>query len=194
MNEIYFENVVKVGNLFLEKVFNKFEDENIIFICQDIHENRYLCICYEFRFAMKWILCRISPEMLVKLLTKREDMRSVFEVESKEWIRIVYQNGDEESEIISMDSVDANILPRHGVFLKADQENANYLKFICFHYLKTTTIKCCSSVDYRLNRQKSCMSNVLDRLSSDLVISYNLRNARVIGQKENLLINLNDAA
>ena len=38
------------------------------------------------------------------------------------------------------------------------------------------------------------MSNVLDRLSSDLVISYNLRNARVIGQKENLLINLNDAA
>lgn len=50
MNEIYFENVLDVGNLYLEKVFSKFEDENITFICSDISENRY------FVYAMNFVM------------------------------------------------------------------------------------------------------------------------------------------
>lgn len=41
MKETYYENVPIIGNLYLEKVFNKFEDEDIIFVCTDDNSNKY---------------------------------------------------------------------------------------------------------------------------------------------------------
>lgn len=194
MNEIYFENVTKVGNLYLEKVFNRFEDENIIFVCKDACDQRYLCICYEFRASLKWILCKISSGTLARLITKRIDIRNAFELDGNEWIQIVYREGIEESEIVSEDNMCENILPRYGVYLKADQDNSNYLRYICFHYMETASYKCRGSLSYALNRQKPSLVDVIDGFSPNLFMAYNLSIVHEIREKEILFIDLNDAA
>ena len=194
MNEIYFENVTEVGSLYLEKVFNRFEDENIIFICKDAQDHRYLCICYEFRASLKWILCKISSKTLVRLITKRIDIRHAFELEGNECIQIVYRDGIEESKSVSLDNICENILPRYGVYLQADQDISNYLRYICFHYMETTSYKCRGSLSYALNRQKSSFVEVIDEFSPKLFMAYNLSIVHETREKGILSINLNDAA
>lgn len=196
MNEIYFENVVHIGNLYLEKVFDKFEDENIIFICKDVNGDRYLCICYEFRLSLKWILCKISPETLIKLIRQRTDIRMVFDLEYNNLINIVYENNKESSEIITINKSNEYILPKYGVFLKINQEIKKYLRFICFNFTKTTSFKCERFLNYTLNKPKPIFNTAIDRcdLNSNIFVSYDLGNIYNCKEKELTFINLNDAA
>ena len=55
MKELYFENLQDIGNLYLDKVFNSFEGEDIIFVCTDENGSYYFCVCYEFRYQLCWI-------------------------------------------------------------------------------------------------------------------------------------------
>ena len=49
MSELYFENVIEKGNLYLDHILYEFEDEPILFLCKDKDGNRYLCHCAEIR-------------------------------------------------------------------------------------------------------------------------------------------------
>lgn len=196
MSEIYFENVVQIGNLYLEKVFDKFEDENIIFVCKDIHGDRYLCICYEFRLSLKWVLCKITPEMLVRLIARKIDIRSVFELEHNNLISIVYINNEESSEVIAINTSNEYILPKYGVFLKTSQDTLKYLRFICFNFTKTSSYKCERFLNYTIGKSKPIFNTVIDEcdINSNMFISYDLNNIDKSKEKELSFINLDDAA
>ena len=196
MNELYFINVIQIGNLYLEKVLNKFEDENIIFICKDLNGNRYLCICYEFRLSLKWIICKITPETLIKLIANRIDINTVFELEQNHWIQILYKNGNEISRIFTCDNSVENILPKRGVFLKTDQEISKYLRFICFNFTKTSSYTCERFIKYPSQRLTTGLNttNNCSCSNSNYIISYDLNNARNKNEKDLSFINLFDAA
>jgi len=194
MNEIYFEDVINIGNLYLEKTFNKFEDENIIFICKTSDDIRYFCICYEFRSSLKWIICKISPDFIIKLISKKIDIRNVFQQSDGDWINIIYKDGKENSNIVQKNNYQENILPKSGVFLKADRNIDNYLRFICFNYMPTTTYTCEKFLNYSLQKLEPAFNDVIDSSISNIVISYDLNNAHRIKEQELSFVNLNDAA
>ena len=62
MSELYFENVIEKGNLYLDHILYEFEDEPILFLCKDKDGNRYLCLCAEIRGERRLVLIEISQE------------------------------------------------------------------------------------------------------------------------------------
>ena len=51
MSNLYFDNVVQVGQLYLEYVFFEFESEPILFTCHDQLNQTYLCLCSDIRYG-----------------------------------------------------------------------------------------------------------------------------------------------
>lgn len=196
MEKIYFADVVNTGNLYLEKVFNKFEDENILFICKNEEGSRFLCLCYEFRSSLRWVVCKIEPEMLVKILIKKADIRSAFLCEKDNIIHIEYKNDMEKSEIISLCDENSNIIPAEGIFLKEDYNLSKYLIYISLHFTYTTSFKCERFFNYtHINGNlenynfKECMN-----AHSHMVIPYDLKGILQNTDKELCFVDIDMAA
>ena len=64
MSNLYFNNVEKVGQLYLEYVFFEFESEPILFICHDQLNQTYLCLCSDIRHGQKWIITKCDTKIL----------------------------------------------------------------------------------------------------------------------------------
>lgn len=78
MNNLYFENVVHVGNLYLEHIFYAFESEPILFVCSDDARKLYLCLCAEIRYGQRWIAVESNLNLLKKLTNEKIDIASAF--------------------------------------------------------------------------------------------------------------------
>lgn len=132
MREKYFENVEGIGELYLEKTFLKFEEENVLFICRDETGNRYLCVCYEMRYALKWVLCRVSRETILQMLLKSVTVRECYERSQNDLLLITYtEEAGECSEWKSLNEIDNNILLDEDFALKYDAEKDTFLLNIC---------------------------------------------------------------
>lgn len=131
MRESYFEGVERVGNLYLEKVFMKFEDENILFICTDDNAERYIGVCYETRMALKWVLCKTSNEMILQMLFGIITVRKCFK-EQTEVLLINYTEANGETvEWKKLKDVNPRILPDEDFYVKYDMNEDNYFLNIC---------------------------------------------------------------
>ena len=111
MAEVYFENLPEIGDLYLEKVFNKFEDENIIFLCRDFVGRYYICLCYEFRITLKWIIVGVSVSDVIKLVINRISIRDIFVKNDFDPFLIEYDGDDYKVSRKELDKIDKNILP-----------------------------------------------------------------------------------
>lgn len=118
--ELYFENIPTVGDLYLEDVFNVFEDENILFTCTNEKHELYLCVCYEIRGALKWIINKIDGGDIAKLINKEITINDAFRLGSDKKIRIIftYENG-EKVDFPELKEIE-ELLPTKGVYLKID--------------------------------------------------------------------------
>lgn len=76
MNELYFEKVPHLGNLYLDYVFHEFEGEPILFMCTDNEENLFLCTCFEIRYEQKWLVAECNVETLGELIRKSIDIKT----------------------------------------------------------------------------------------------------------------------
>lgn len=126
MKETYYENVPIIGNLYLEKVFNKFEDEDIIFVCTDDNSNKYLCLCYEFHFALKWIIAKVNTIDIAKLISQSIDIREVYEANKDNLIHIIYKDENYSYEQVKITQLNDYVLPKRGIFLKSDEKMYAY--------------------------------------------------------------------
>lgn len=124
MNEIYFENVVKIGDLFLQHIFYEFELEPILFVCTDCDDNMYLCLCSEIRNGQKWLLTRCSINILKELLDEEIDVTSAFMRNSNITVIEMDLEGNEKSYYINTENVDELDLPKEGTYLRCDKEKA----------------------------------------------------------------------
>lgn len=128
MNELYFKNIIQVGDLYLDYVFFEFELEPILFTCTDSNKNLYLCLCSDIRFGQKWLVCRCSIRMLHLLLEKRIDIASGFLSNDDIIIITLDLQENENSYIIRKNDIDRLDLPEEGTYIQCDQESMeNYL-------------------------------------------------------------------
>lgn len=78
MNDLCFENIKKIGNLYIIQIFLEFENEPILFLCNDEDRKKYLCLCSEIRKEQKWIIVECKQKALSELLSKEIDIRTAF--------------------------------------------------------------------------------------------------------------------
>ena len=83
MNEVYFENVTGIGDLYLEHIFYEFESEPILCVCEDKSDKLYLSLCSEIRGRQKWLLSQCSVNLLKLLLNEKIDVASAFRINSE---------------------------------------------------------------------------------------------------------------
>lgn len=118
MNELYFKNVTKTDNLYLDFILYEFENEPILFICKDKNENLYLCLCSEIRYEQKWLIVPCGLSTLEKLVDQKIDIATAFLNYPQLIIIKMDLNGNESSFMISTDCVDRLDLPEEGTFLQ----------------------------------------------------------------------------
>lgn len=128
MNNIYFDNVIQIGKLYLEHIFYEFESEPILFSCVDERKNIYLCLCCEIRYGQRWIITKCSITTLKALIEEEIDIASTF-LTTPDIIAIDMDlHGHESSCIIENDKIDRLDLPKDGTYIRCDKEKAkNYL-------------------------------------------------------------------
>lgn len=139
MIEKYFENVCDLGDLFLEKTFMKFEDENILFICRDEKDERYLGVCYELRYMLKWVLCRVTKETILQMLTDNITVHECFK-KANDLLLISYaEELGEKSEWTTYEKIEKRILPDEDFYLKYDMRKDVYYLNICYEIFREQT-------------------------------------------------------
>lgn len=135
--EKYFVNLPQAGDLYLEKVFVKFEDENILFICHDEQGMKYLGVCYEVRYALKWVLCKVTCEKILQMLCGVISVRDCFERTEESLLLITYTEEDgEQSTRKNLGDVESHILPDADFCLKYDMNQDAYYMNICDEMFK----------------------------------------------------------
>ncbi|WP_337552839.1 DUF6575 domain-containing protein [Anaerotignum faecicola] len=128
MNDVYFDNVIQIGKLYLDHIFYEFESEPILFSCTDDKRNIYLCLCSEIRYGQRWVVTKCSITKIKDLIDQKIDIASVF-LSSPNIIAIdMDMEGKEKSCIIEKDKIDRLDLPKEGTYIRCDVDKAkNYL-------------------------------------------------------------------
>lgn len=128
MNNLYFDDVIQIGRLYLEYIFYGFESEPILFTCIDEQKKIYLCLCCEIRYGQKWIVTSCSIGTLKALIEEDIDIASAFLMTSQIITIDMDLQGNENSCIIENVRIDRLDLPKEGTYIKCDKEKArNYL-------------------------------------------------------------------
>lgn len=123
-DELYFENIEEIGNLYLEHVFLEFEKEPILMTCVDDRKQLYLCLCAEIRGEQRWIVSSCSVATLAELVEGKIDIASALCVPEQLVMVTRDLQGMESSIIIKTDEVDRLDLPKDGTLLKCNQTAA----------------------------------------------------------------------
>lgn len=127
-DNLYFDNVVQIGKMYLEHVFYGFESEPILFTCTDEAQKLYLCLCSDIRYGQKWIIVECSIMKLKELIEEETDIASVFLSASHVIAINMDLQGNESSAVIERDQIDRLDLPKEGTYIRCDkQKAANYL-------------------------------------------------------------------
>ena len=128
MNEIYFDKVIQIGRLYLDYIFYEFESEPILFSCMDDEKKLYLCLCSEIRYVQKWIVTKCDLHTLKALIDETMDIASAFLLKDEIIIIDMDLQGNEKSYVIKSDEIDRLDLPKDGIYIKDNKEDArNYL-------------------------------------------------------------------
>lgn len=143
MNDVFFRNIAKIGDLCLDHIFFEFESEPILFTCTDNANKTYLCVCSEMRHFQKWVLSECSLLNLAAMIDERIDITTTF-LKANELITIISDiHGHETSQVIKSNQIDPLDLPQSGTFLKYNKDNSrrylsSKLQSRAFQKLKVT--------------------------------------------------------
>lgn len=137
---VYFTNVLEIGDLYLEKVLFEYDNEPIVFTCKDSNNYRYLCVCDDIIDSHSWIVTKISNKVLIDVIQNRISVLSAFETSGNKIIIIDYdfESDDYYYQALDFDDIDADELPSRNQYLnKIDcfneyvsslkKENADYV-------------------------------------------------------------------
>lgn len=67
-NNIYFEDVLSYGNLYIDKVLFSYDNLPIVFVCKNLSGKLLLSVCTDSIMTMSWMLIEVSKQTLVKVI------------------------------------------------------------------------------------------------------------------------------
>nr|WP_289706959.1 hypothetical protein [Enterocloster clostridioformis] len=116
---VYFTNVLDIGDLYLEKVLFEYDNEPIVFTCKDSNNYRYLCVCDDIIDSHSWIVTKISNEILIDVIQNRISILSAFETSGNKIIIIDYdfESDDYHYQALNFDDIDEDELPSKNQYL-----------------------------------------------------------------------------
>lgn len=183
MNNLYFDNVVQIGKLYLEHIFYEFESEPILFSCVDEKKNLYLCLCSDIRYGQRWIITKCSISSLKALIEEKIDIASVFLIKPNIIAIDMDLEGKESSCIIEKDKIDRLDLPKEGTYIRCDKEKAKcYLwnkeyEFLCEQFKSTIDTPI---IDEIVKSYSSVINETINILSKQIeVYSHSISNVVV---------------
>lgn len=127
MKDVYFDNVIQVGNLYLDLIFYEFESEPILFSCVDEEKNLYLCLCCEIRYGQRWIITKYDTGILKALIGEKIDIATAFLMMPDVIVVDRNQQGNETSRIVKYDDIDELELPEKGTYITGSKEENGHL-------------------------------------------------------------------
>lgn len=123
-DNVYFKNIIDIGDLYCDYCFIRFEGEPILFVCKDERKQLYLCVCSDIRIEQKWVISKIEIETLRSLINQEVDIFT--SLTQNKSVIIVTQDiyGLELNRLVSIDELSELDLPQKGVLLKCDLSEA----------------------------------------------------------------------
>ena len=130
-----------------------------------------------------------------KLITKKIDMKSVFQMNEK-LIHIVYMNDKEVAEEVFYHDLDESVFPKAGINLKVNekQDIRHYLYFICFFLMTTESFKYEERYIYQLSSDLNTINKSSSYSMKTYTVPYNLKNIIKNSKKEDISIEISCAA
>lgn len=127
--DIYFENVENIGNLYLKYILWEFDFEPIVFVCEDDKDSSYLCFYSEAEEERDWIITQTNLSIICDLIKQKIDLLNALRKYSeKVWLVAEKANGDITSTMVEINNIDPLFLPKKGIFLKyCDKDLADKL-------------------------------------------------------------------
>lgn len=126
MSDVYFDNVVGIGKLYLDYIFYEFENEPVLFMCRDEDKKIYICLCSEIRYGQKWIIVECDINTLRALVNEKIDIASAFLISREAIIINMDLLGNEIISKINIDDIDRLDLPKEGTYIRSDKEKDQY--------------------------------------------------------------------
>lgn len=84
---IFLEEIPEIGNLYIEKVLFEFDKVPMVFICQNLKKDRFLCLCTDCITGYSWMIAKIERRTLIKLINdKISILNAIKETKNKIYI------------------------------------------------------------------------------------------------------------
>ena len=128
-NNLYFENVCSIGNLYLEYVFLEYEEEPVYFTCIDEKNQIYLCLCSEIRGGQRWIISESNTAILEDLIEQRIDMADALCHFDEVVVLESDIEGNETGHLLKTTEIDELDLPKRGTMLRCNAREASLYIF-----------------------------------------------------------------
>lgn len=133
MNNIFFNNVPNIGDLFINKTLLEYELEPVIFVCKDSYNNFFLCICDDFIDTKRsWIAIKIPVEDLLDVLNDEITLLSAFKKADNKTIIIDYYPDKKSYDYRMMDfsDIDEAELPYEDQYLDEKGTFDDYIEYL----------------------------------------------------------------
>lgn len=130
MKKIYFENVLNIGDLYLEQILFSFEKMPIVFVCFDKENKKYLCLCDDCINEECWIFVEISNETLLKVLN---DEITILDAFKNKQVIIANSNfkGNIKYSLKEYNKISSDELPLKDQYLEMKEYLGEYIRVIC---------------------------------------------------------------
>ena len=128
MKNIYFEDVIGIGNLYLDYIFYEFEYEPILFTCVDEKDDLYLSICSDIRYGQRWIVAKCTIGVLKALIEKKIDIATAFLKNENVAAITMDLDGQEHSAVIERSQIDRLDLPKEETYIRSNNDVKDYLR------------------------------------------------------------------
>jgi len=164
-NDIYFNDVPKFGDLYLEETL--FEDEcPMLFVLRNKDSSkRFISVCCDFRKEQRWIISTTSVKAILDLLNDKITIRDIFTKPNESFIIAKWERGFENVKFkeCNLSQIDEEDLPTGGIFFEADGEFDEYISFL--ELLKSESMyQIYLSIDYRNNDIYSEVYNTFESI------------------------------
>lgn len=120
--EVFFSDVSKYGDLYLDVVLLKFETVDLLTILRNERGDYFFCVCCEIRWEQRWIISPATKDEIRKFLQNKISARAFFEQGEKIVVVWDYRRHAESYSIslVPAEDIHKDYLPDYDAFLEAE--------------------------------------------------------------------------